>query len=199
LIGSGGSTPVTWLDPGSPTQFTLRGAPGVAPRTQQLSLGVPGETDTHVYTNAVTPALYPGADTAFITVPGATGGFPAMTVSAPTVEDFTFEPVADSSTGVGGLAIRWSAPTKPNTAMEIALVYQGSATATGINTQLVCTVVDDGEFSIPRQFLDGWQLAGDDSQPLAHEVHYTRYLTSAATAGDASLLLITSLDKSQIK
>ena len=198
LIGSGGSTPAVWLDPGAPTTFTLRGAPGVPPRTQQLSQGV-DPTDAHVFTNALNPTLYPGADTSVITVPGATGGFPAITVSGRTVEDFTFDPVADSSTGVGGLQIKWSAPTLPNSAMEIALVYQSSSTATKIDTQLVCTVVDDGDFSIPRQFLDGWQLAGDDSKPLQHEVHYTRYLTSATTAGDATILLLNSLDKSQIK
>lgn len=198
-IGSTGSTPAIWLDPGSPTTLTLEGTPGVAPRTQQLSKGVPGEVDPNVYTNALNPTLYPGTDTSVITVPGAAGGFPAMTVRAPTVEDFTFEPVADSSTGVGGLLIKWSAPTKPNTAMEIALVYAASTSSTKIDTQLVCTVVDDGEFSVPRQFLDGWQAAGDDTKPLAHEVHYTRYITSAATAGDATILLINSLDKSQIK
>lgn len=198
LIGSGGSTPARWLDPGSPTTLTLQGAPGVAPRTQQLSKGV-DQSDANVYTNAVNPTLYPGADTAVITVPGAAGGFPAITVRGRTVEDFTFEPVADSSTGAGGLLVKWSAATLPNSAMEIALVYAGSASSTKIDTQLVCTVVDDGDFSIPRQFLDGWQQAGDDSRPLQHEVHYTRYLTSAVTAGDATILLLNSLDKSQIK
>lgn len=198
LIGTAGSSPALWLDPGSPTTFTLRGESGVAPRTQQLSQGV-DQTDVHVYTNALNPTLYPGADTAVITVPGAAGGFPAISVRGRTVEDFTFEPVADSSTGVGGLLVKWSPATLPNSAMEIALVYAGSATSTKIDTQLVCTVVDDGEFSIPRQFLDGWQQAGDDSKPLLHEVHYTRYLTSETKAGDATILLLNSLDKSQIK
>lgn len=198
LIGSTGSAPALWLDPGSPTTLTLQGQPGVAPRTQQLSQGV-DQTDAHVFTNALNPTLYPGADTSVITVPGAAGGFPALTVRGRTVEDFTFEPVADSSTGVGGLLVKWSAPTLPNSAMEIALVYAGSASSTKIDTQLVCTAVDDGEFSIPRQFLDGWQQAGDDAKPLLHEVHYTRYLTSEARAGDATILLLNSLDKSQIK
>lgn len=198
-LNTAGSSPSQWLDPGTPVTFALRGASGVAPRSTQLVTSAPGETDAHVYTNVSVPTLYPGADTATITVPGAAGGFPALSVTGATVEDFTFDPVPDSSTGSGGLPIRWSAATHPNSAMEVDLVYKSSATATALDTQIICTLVDDGEFSVPRQFLDGWQLAGDDSQPLSHEIRYTRYLTSAATAGDASILLINTLDKKQVK
>ena len=193
------SSPAVWLDPGTPTQFTLRGASGVPPRTVQLTKGVAGVNDVNVYTNASIPTLYPGADTTVITIPGVAGGFPALSVSGRTVEDFTFDPVPDSTTGAGGLPIRWSPSTLANTAMEVALAYRSSATATAIDMQLVCTLVDDGEFAIPRQFLDGWLLAGDDSQPLQHEIRYTRFLTSAASAGDASILLLNTLDKTQVK
>jgi hypothetical protein len=199
LLNGGGSGPSQWIEPGSPVNFTIKGASGVAPRTVQMVTGAPGETDAHVYTNVSTPALYPGTDTTQITVPGAAGGFPALSVTGGTVDNFTFDTVADSSTGTGGLPIRWSAPTHPNSAMEVALVYKSSGSATDLDTQVVCTMVDDGEFTVPRQYLDGWQLAGDNSAPLAHEVRFTRYLTSVATAGDASILLINTLDKKLIK
>lgn len=195
-VNLGGTGPAQWLDPGQPTQFTLR-SPGVPPRTVQLLSGLPDE-DAHVYTNATTPTLYPGSDSSAITVPGAAGGFPAITVIGKTVEDFTFDPVADSG-GTGGLAIHWSPSTNSNSAMEVALVYKNDPTASALNTQIVCSLLDDGDFTVPRQFLDGWQKAGEDANPLDHEVHFTRYLTVLATAGDASILLLNTLDKKEIK
>jgi hypothetical protein len=60
-------------------------------------------------------------------------------------------------------------------------------------------MVDDGDFSVPRQFLDGWQNAGSDANPLSRQVRMTRYVTNSATAGDASMLLLNTLDKTQIK
>lgn len=197
-IGSSGTAPSKWLDPGQPTNFTLRGTSGVPPRTVQLMKGLTGEPDVNVFTNATNPILYPGTDSAVITIPGAAGGFPALTVTGATVEDFTVEPVADSA-AIGGLPVRWSPATRPNTAMEISLAYSGSGSTTEMDTQVVCTLTDDGEFLVPRQYLDGWQAAGDDAQPLAREVRYTRYLTSATFAGDATILLITTLDKKQVK
>jgi hypothetical protein len=195
---SAGSAPGQWLDPGQPTTFTLKG-PDAQPRTVQMVKGSPDELDQNVYTNVVMPTLYPGHDSVTITVPGAAGGYPALTVSGKTVEDFTYEPVADSGTLTGGLAVRWSASTNANTAMEVALRYQTGASSSGINTQIVCTVVDDGDFSVPRQYLDGWQSAGEDNAPLPREIRYTRYLTSTATAGDAVILLINTLEKKQVK
>ena len=195
-VNPSGSGPSQWLDPGQPTQFTLKG-PNGAPRTVQLFSGLSGE-DAHVYTNMTEPTLYPGSDSSTITVPGAPGGFPAIAVTGKTVEDFTFTPVADSADG-GGLAIHWSPSTNTNTAMEVALVYKVDPIASSPSLQIVCSLVDDGDFSVPRQFLDGWQKAGDDAEPLDHEVRFTRYLTATATAGDASILLLNTLDKKEVK
>ena len=192
-----GTGPSQWLDPGTPTQFTLRG-PSAAPRTVQLLKGLADEVNPNIYTNATTPTLYPGSDSSTITVPGAAGGFPAIEVSGKTVEDFTFDSVADSG-GAGGLAIHWSPSTNTNSAMEVALVYKNDPTATALNAQIICSLVDDGDFLVPRQFLDGWQRAGEDDNPLDHEVHFTRHLTSLATAGDASILLLNTLDKKEVK
>ena len=192
-----GVGPSQWLDPGQPTQFTLRG-PGVAPRIEQLLNNSPDEQDPNVYTNTFQPTLYPGSDSAIVTVPGAAGGFPAIEVKGKTVDDFTFDPVADSG-GTGGLAIHWSPATSTGTAMEIELVYQSDAQASGLNAEIVCAVVDDGDFTVPRSFLLGWERAGEDVGPLAREVRFTRYRTSVATAGDASILLINTLNKTEAK
>jgi hypothetical protein len=192
-----GTGPSQWLNPGSPVQFTLKG-PGAAPRTVQLLQGTP-DADPNTYTNVSEPTLYPGSDSSTITVPGAAGGFPAIEVSGKTVEDFTFDPVADSGAASGGLAIHWSPSTNSNSAMEIDLVYQTDAQATGLNAQVACTVVDDGDFSVPRSFLLQWERAGEDDDPLPREVRFTRYLTSVTTAGDASILLLNTLNKKQSK
>ena len=192
-----GTGPSQWLDPGTPTQFTLRG-PSAAPRTVQLLKGLADEVNPNIYTNATTLTLYPGSDSSTITVPGAAGGFPAIIVSGKTVEDFTFDSVADSS-GTGGLAIHWSPSTNSNTAMEVALVYKSDPASTELDAQIICSLLDDGDFVVPEQFLIGWERAGEDDNPLDHEVHFTRYLTSVATAGDAAILLLNTLDKKEIK
>ena len=192
-----GTGPAQWLNPGTPVQFTLRG-PSAAPRTVQLLQGTPDALDENTYTNVSEPTLYPGSDSSTITAPGAAGGFPAIEVSAKTVEDFTFDPVADSGAS-GGLAIRWSPSTNSNSAMEIDLVYQTDAQADGLNAQIVCTVVDDGDFTVPRSFLIPWERAGEDDDPLPREVRYTRYLTNVTIAGDASILLLNTLNKKQTK
>jgi hypothetical protein len=196
LITSG-TGPSQWLNPGQPTQLTLKG-PGVPPRTVQLLQGTPDAQDPNVYTNAFEPTLYPGSDSAIVTVPGAAGGFPAIDVRGKTVEDFTFDPVADSG-GTGGLALHWTPSTNSNSAMEIDLVYQTDPTASGLNAQVVCVVIDDGDFSVPRSFLLGWETAGEDDNPLDHQVRFIRYLTATTTAGDASILLINTLNKTEIK
>jgi hypothetical protein len=194
-VNIAGSGPSQWLSPGQPTQFTLRG-PNAAARTVQLLNGQ--QDDPNVYTNSTAPTLYPGSDSSTITVPGEAGGFPAIEVSAKTVQDFTFDPVADSGTA-SGLAIHWSPSTNSNTAMEIDLVYKSDPTSTVLDAQIVCTAVDDGDFSVPKTFLFGWERAGDDSSPLDHEVRFTRFLTATAGTGDATILLLNTLDKTLIK
>ena len=192
-----GTGPSQWLNPGQPTQLTLR-ANGVAPRTVQLLQGTPDALDPNVYTNSIEPTLYPGSDSAIVTVPGAAGGFPAIDVREKTVEDFTFDPVADSG-GTGGLALHWTPSTNSSSAMEIDLVYQTDASSSGLNAQVVCTVIDDGDFTVPRSFLLGWERAGEDDIPLDHQVRFIRFLTAISTAGDASILLINTLNKTEIK
>ena len=196
-VNPSGSGPSQWLNPGQPVQFTLRG-PSAAPRTVQLLQGTGDAQDANVYTNAVEPILYPGSDSSTINVPGAAGGFPAIEVSAKTVEDFTADPVADSG-AAGGLVVHWTPSTNSNSAMEIDLVYKTDATATALNAQIVCLVVDDGDFTVPRQFLLGWERAGEDGNPLDHQVRFTRYLTGTTTAGDASILMLNTLNKLQVK
>jgi hypothetical protein len=95
-----------------------------------------------------------------LTVPGAAGAFPPMTVAAnvPAVPVFAAIGVPDAGTP---LTITWSPAGDASTRIQLVLRYGSGATAT---EQLVCLVPDTGSIDIPDEALGNWRSAGEASR-----------------------------------
>jgi hypothetical protein len=101
-------------------------------------------------------AFTPG-DTAFLTVPGATGGFASSEIAVRTAEPFTFEPVP-VGVDADDVPLQWSAAPHPNSVMVFSLRYARAPSAIQ-NEQIYCEVVDDGAFTIPGDVAIEWQTS----------------------------------------
>jgi hypothetical protein len=101
--------------------------------------------------------MTPG-DTAFLTVPGASGGFPAAEIAVRTAEPFTLDPVPVGEQGAE-VPLHWTAAPHPNSVMVVSLRYATSISATQ-NRQVYCELADDGSFTIPGDVTFEWQATG---------------------------------------
>lgn len=89
-----------------------------------------------------TPSALPDTSGATVEIPGATGGFPAVTATLPTeLAEFTFKPVVGITKDS---TFTWTAPTNE------AIVTLSAGSSNGTDYTLVyCTMKDDGEFAFP--------------------------------------------------
>ena len=195
VVSSGSG--VRWISPGTNPTFSLVGSEDATPRTVPLQLAVDA-ANRQVYENDSLPTVYPGTDTATVVIPGAAGGFPALTMRARVVEQFDVQPVADSG-DASGIVLQWTPATQTGTAMQIQLRYKTDASFNEPNQQVLCSVVDDGDFRVPSTLLDGWRNAGNDDQPLARQAIFTRFFSRVFEQGDALALMFTTIERVEIK
>lgn len=186
-----------WISPGTNPTFSLIGPGEAAARTVPL-LPVTDLAARQYFVNDSLPTANPGADTATVTIPGAAGGFPALTMRARVVENFDAQPVPDSG-DASGIVLQWTPATQPGTTMQIELRYKTDAAYTLPNEQVICSVVDDGDFRVPSAVLAGWRNAGVDDAPLAREAVFSRFFSRVYEQGDALAVLFTTMRKVERK
>ncbi|HEX9565040.1 MAG TPA: hypothetical protein VF981_13745 [Gemmatimonadaceae bacterium] len=168
---------VTYLDAGLSVEAILSGTTNELERTstsEGLSYLLPTET---------TP-FNPG-DSIFVTVPGASGGFPAATIRAKTAEPFTF-PTIDPPGGTETILLNWTAPDDARSAIIVSLRYQAPGTST-FNRHVLCTFQDDGLDSIPFRWHENWTTSAGERVVVA-----TRLRTHYVAAGAANLGVIST-------
>src|SRR6185436_17645695 len=81
-----------------------------------------GTNNTTYQKGAQSPVVYTPGDSIVVTIPGATGGYPASDIRGKTAEPFTNDPVVPPA-GTETIQFRWSAATDLNSAMIISLRY----------------------------------------------------------------------------
>ena len=130
---------------------------------------------------------YTPGDSVEVRIPGATDGFPEMTIRGQTAEPFTLGTI-ETDAAPGGLTVTWSPAGNDSSRMVMSLQYhvepgQGS----GLNEQVFCTLRDDGSYTIPRVHVAGWTLAEG-----ARRVQAVRWRTVLETEGDALLYFVST-------
>lgn len=196
-VASPAGNAVRWISPGNSPTLTLVGSDDPNPRTAPLDLRI-DLSGRESYVNDVVVPAYPGTDTATIVINGTAGGFPALTMRAPVPSDVVAQPVADSGT-TAGLVVQWTPAAQSGTTMQIQFRYKTESTFPAPNETIVCNVVDDGDFAVPRSLLVAWEHAGLDAQPLAREVVFQRFIDRLYEDGDAVAVLYTTIKRAQIK
>lgn len=170
-------TGVTYLDAGLSVEAIMSGTTNTLARTttsQGLSYLVSGGSTG-----------YSPGDSIFVTIPGASGGFPAAAIRAKTAEPFTF-PAVDPPGGTETILLNWTTPQDPRSAMIVSLRYQ-SAGSTTFNRHVLCTFQDDGVDSIPFRWHQNWSSSAGERVVVA-----TRLRTHYVAIGDANLGVIST-------
>jgi len=192
--GTGGAAN---LDPGA-VSMTLRGSVDSTTRTVPLT---PTTLTNGVlkYANQSSPPLSAGSDSILFTVSGQAGGFPAFTIATPSLPHFIAQPVDDSIVGLG-IRVQWTPLSAASpTRMQISLQY-AEAPSSVINMEVRCIALDDGDYTIPRQYLSGWQDAGVDATPRPHQAVLSRFSTiGRAVSADGIAALVTRIDTTIVK
>jgi hypothetical protein len=168
------ATLTTQLDAGSPIMVATSLATGsLTPDT------IPGKLI--VYKDAGAPIAHtPGLNVTF-TVPGAAGGVEASTLTAKTAQYLSLGPIdpqpADS------LHLTWNLQTPGTTAVNIALLYISGGGST-YNRQILCSLFDDGSYTMGPKTAKGWK----DAYPN-QKVQAFRWVTTYNTGSANTLLL----------
>lgn len=167
---------VTYLDAGAEVTTTIGGVATALPRSSTS-----GTLTYSLGTNSV--AYHPG-DSVIVTVPGATGGFPALTARGKTAEPFTMNAITPATGGT--IPLRWTAATDGNSALVMSLQYVPANSSTRM--EIRCAFVDDGVDSIPARFHDLWSNSNNTSR----SVTVTRLRTLIGAVGDGAFELIST-------
>ncbi len=114
----------------------------------------------------------PGSQVTF-TVPGAADGFPSTTFTAPTAPAFQLGPTP--SNPAAGMALTWTPAGDDSTTMIISLQYADQSLPQ-LNSQILCSLVDDGSYTIPSNLLGGWR------ESSLRRVQASRYRTTLRRA-----------------
>lgn len=105
-------------------------------------------------------------DTLTVQVPGAPGGFPAVSANIRTAEAFTYDSVVTPSTGQP-MTLRWTTAPVAGSLMTFTLRYANPFSADGLpNEQIFCAYTDDGTGTIPDDFLSSWRQAAPSSRSV---------------------------------
>lgn len=97
-------------------------------------------------------------DSALVTIPGAVGGFEAMSVKARLAEPFTAAPLPAFVNNTP-MNLTWQAATSPGSIMVVSLRYNVAPGATAPNVEIACAFEDDGTAQIPIAFADAYGSA----------------------------------------
>lgn len=139
---------VTYLDAGATLGLTLGSAPLTMPRTSS------GGVTTY---GLASPASYTPGDSVFVSVPGATGGYPTSDLRAKTAEAFTLQPVTPTTSAYTQL--RWTPASDTNSAMIIQLQFAPAGGTGAITREIRCAFRDDGVDSILSTKVAEWSAA----------------------------------------
>ena len=185
------------LDPGA-VSMTLRGS--VDNTTRTVPLTPTTVTDGLLkYANQSSPPRSAGSDSILFAVSGQAGGFPAFTIGTVSLPHFVAQPVDDSIVGLG-IRVQWTPLSAASpTRMQISLQY-AEAPSDVINMEVRCIALDDGDYTIPRQYLTGWQNAGVDATPRSHQAVLSRFNTiGRSVSADGIAALVTRIDTTIVK
>lgn len=197
-VGTGGGVSSANLDPGT-VSMTVKGTVDTTTRTVPLKMTGITSGGLAQYTNSIRPALTAGDDSLKFNVAGQAGGFPPFILSTPSVAHFVAQPVGDSIVGQG-VRVQWTGlPAGSPTRMQISLQYRASKTGSTPDVEVRCVAYDDGDFTIPRQYLSGWEDAGVDSLHVPHQVVLSRFNTVGANVADGIAVLVARIDTTIVK
>lgn len=115
-------------------------------------------------------------------IPGAPGGFPAATVSAPTPPALMeVSPIPASVAVNDSMVVTWGPPGDDSSRIEVALQY-GRAGVPVISRQVLCQWRDDGHQAIPGTLLTEWSSAS------LRQIQVTRFRTARQVLGAETAL-----------
>lgn len=184
------------LDPGT-VSMTLKGPVDTTTRTVALT-ATTVSNGLLQYTNSAAPRFEAGSDSLRFDIQGQAGGFPTFSIRTASVPHFIAQPVDDSIVGQG-IRIQWTGlPATSPTRMQISLQY-ADATSDTPNVEVRCIAIDDGDFTIPRQYLSEWQDAGVDATPRRRQAVLSRFLTIGANIADGIAAVVTRVDTTIVK
>lgn len=184
------------LDPGSVT-MTVKGTVDTTTRTVPLTAtGI--SNGLLQYSNQSAPPLTAGTDSIKVAVAGQAGGFPPFSITAPSVPRFVAQPVDDSITGQG-IRVQWTGlDVASPTRMQISLQFSDGKSSTP-NFETRCVAYDDGDFTIPRVYLTGWEDAGVDSLHIPHQAVLSRFVTVGVNVADGVAVIVNRIDTTIVK
>ncbi len=147
------------LNAGANVNFTIGAFSEVA---------LPAEGATYpVYNFAAGSYLdFSTGDSALVTIPGAVGGFEAMSVKARLAEPFTAAPPPAYVTNTP-MNLTWQAATFPGSIMVVSLRYNAAPGASAPNVEIACAFEDDGSAQIPIPFADAYGSSSPTTRDYA--------------------------------
>ncbi len=149
ISNQGNVQDLDYINAGSPVVATLSGNSGsLTPRTA-------GDRTTYELDAGTEIEFTPGA-TISVAIPGASGGFPTLVVTARTSEFFQADAVTVPS--AGDMVVTWTPPTLTGTAMFYSFRYAWSGSTTE-NRELACVFRDDGSGTVPEGNLTEFRQA----------------------------------------
>jgi hypothetical protein len=169
---------VTFLDAGASITTKLGTVSTEIPRV------VAGGATSYDLVGGGNRPFTPG-DTVRITIPGATGGYPAATINGRTAEKFTMDPIL-VPTESKPIQLRWTPAPDTGSAMIISLRYRTDGSQQVL--EIPCAFKDDGIDSILVTDHTPWSAASNSLQ----ESVATRLRTSISTLGGTFLELIST-------
>ena len=135
-----------------------------------------------------TMSYTPGTTVRFV-IPGASGDFPAATVSSVMPLALTsISPIPAQPATTEPLVVTWQPAGDGSTTFELLLLYSLEG-ATDFNQQVICSWRDDGAGAIPGELLQGWALS-----EFQRRIEATRYRTERQLIGDHVLFLLATFD-----
>lgn len=123
------------------------------------------------------------------TIPGDANGFPASSITARTAESFEFSPISASIGEGENLALTWTPRGDATSTMLVYLQYASSGSPTA-NSQVFCSLVDDGSHTISATLLDEYQR----SSTSLRVNRASRLRTTLKILDNAVLLVIATFD-----
>lgn len=160
-----------FVTPFSPTSTVIDGSLRFLNAGDYVQTQVAGRVDSlfpipgislRVYQRTQSQGIpYTPGDTLRVVFPGAT--FPAGALSVRTAEGFTHDTIIVPATGAG-LPLTWTTTPAGGSQMTVSLRYNNGFQTTGLNEQVFCSLIDDGNATIPTAYLDGWRQALNDER-----------------------------------
>jgi hypothetical protein len=129
---------------------------------------------------------YSPGDSVTVHVPGASDGFPEMTIRGRTAEPFTVGPIDTASSG--SFEITWSPSGDDSSRMVLSLQYHDELIPrTGLNAQVFCAFRDDGRATVQLPYARAWTTASGERR-----VQAVRWRSVLESEDDARLYLVST-------